>query len=240
MPDEERGHRAWIAAGVADAPWFSVTEAQGGDRKEWRFYSEGVKRTLDVIGAIFLLVLFAPIFLITACIIWLMDGRPIFFVQERIGRDGGTFRLLKFRTMVRDAEIILERWQREEPKLWDQYVCNNFKIPKDPRLLPCGGFLRRFSVDELPQLWNVVRGEMSLVGPRPILAREIPDYRDLRTYASVRPGITGLWQVRGRSMLSFEDREDLDHVYIRHVTFAGDVRIMFKTISVVLWPDGAY
>jgi undecaprenyl-phosphate galactose phosphotransferase len=248
MPDEERGHRAWVAAEVADISWLSLSDRRGAlqtdlasqNTSDFRFYSDRAKRTLDLIGAAFLLLLFAPILLVTACLIWIMDGRPVFFVQERVGRDGETFRLLKFRTMVRDAESILLSWKREEPQLWDQYIDNNFKIPKDPRLLPCGAFLRRFSIDELPQLWNVIRGEMSLVGPRPILAREIPDYRDMRTYVSVRPGITGLWQIRGRSMLSFEDRESLDHVYIRHVTFAGDLLIMVKTIAVVLRPEGAY
>lgn len=204
-------------------------------------YKGGWKRCFDVVGASVLLLLFAPILLFVACIIVLVDGFPILFIQPRVGRGLNTFPLIKFRTMVRDAEAALSRWKANNPTLWQNYVSNNFKITNDPRLIRRAKFMRRFSIDELPQLWNVLRGDMSLVGPRPLLANELPYYTDdIRLYASMRPGITGLWQVSGRSETTFLERATLDRNYVQNVTLLGDCKLLLRTIPCVFSGNGAF
>jgi lipopolysaccharide/colanic/teichoic acid biosynthesis glycosyltransferase len=204
-------------------------------------YHRWVKQAFDVACASSLLVLFAPVMIVAACLIWVFDGWPIFFVQPLVGHSGKVFSLIKFRTMVHDAEAVLDRWQRDNPELWRKYVDNNFKISDDPRLIGCGRLLRRYSIDELPQLWNVLRGDMSLVGPRPLLASELPAYcGNVGQYGSVRPGITGLWQVSGRSHTSFADRAALDREYVQDVSFAGDFRLLLQTLPIVISGKGAF
>jgi Undecaprenyl-phosphate galactose phosphotransferase WbaP len=198
------------------------------------------KRLLDLAGAATLLVLLSPLMLTVAWLIKREDGGPVFFVQRRIGRRGQPFPFIKFRSMVLDADAALERWKRENPELYQQYVASNFKLRDDPRITRVGRWIRRTSVDELPQLINVLRGDMSLVGPRPLLPRELPDYGPaIATYGLARPGITGLWQVSGRSNTTFADRIAMDLWYVRNWSLWYDIVILMRTVRVVLKQDGA-
>jgi lipopolysaccharide/colanic/teichoic acid biosynthesis glycosyltransferase len=167
-------------------------------------------------------------------------GRPI-VIQERVGRNLRPFPCLKFRTMHLNAETVLEQWRPENSESYDQYKANNFALKNDPRVTRIGSLIRSYSLDELPQLVNMLKGDMSLVGPRPLLACELCDYNaDLATYASVRPGITGLWQVSGRGDTTFEDRARLDSAYVQTMSLAGDLTILLRTIVVVFSKAGAY
>lgn len=200
-----------------------------------------VKRAFDLMVSVLLLLALAPLMSYVAWRIWREDRSPILFRQARVGRDGREFRFLKFRSMVKDADALLARWQEEGSPLWQEYNANNFKLRDDPRLLKIGRWIRETSIDELPQLFNVLRGEMSLVGPRPLLARELPDYAEsIGLYRRVRPGITGLWQVSGRSITTFAERATLDAWYVRNWSLWYDLVILFKTVKVVLKREGAY
>ncbi len=193
------------------------------------------KRAADIVISGLGLLLLSPLF----CFIALMvrrDGGPALFRQERVGLGGRTFAMLKFRTMVVDAEERLAG-------LLDRTDGNGvlFKMKNDPRVTPFGRWLRRYSIDDLPQLLNVLRGEMSLVGPRPPLAAEVQRYEDhVRRRFLVKPGITGLWQVSGRSDLSWEDSVRLDLYYVENWSAAGDLMILWRTARAVLAPEGAY
>jgi undecaprenyl-phosphate galactose phosphotransferase len=199
------------------------------------------KRVMDILIASLLLLLLSPFFIAIAPIVVLADGGPAFFMQRRVGRGGHEFNLLKFRTMREGAEGQLRRWREEDSALWHDYVAGNFKLRNDPRRTVVGRFLRRFSLDELPQLINVVRGEMSLVGPRPMLRGEIADYgRGFPQYCRLRPGITGLWQIRGRASTSFAARARYDRVYFYRASLAADLGILRKTALVVCRGCGAY
>jgi exopolysaccharide biosynthesis polyprenyl glycosylphosphotransferase len=195
-----------------------------------------VKRAIDIIGALSLLILTAPIVAVAAIVIRLTSPGPIFFSQERCGLHRRRFRIFKLRTMVSNAEQLQTRY--ESMNELDGPV---FKIRRDPRVTSIGGFLRRNSIDELPQLWNVLKGDMSLVGPRPLALRDfhlIDDSRHLRRF-SVKPGITCLWQVSGRNNTSFENwiRQDLD--YIEHWSLLLDARILLRTVPAVFSRTGA-
>jgi lipopolysaccharide/colanic/teichoic acid biosynthesis glycosyltransferase len=193
------------------------------------------KRLFDVAGAAFLLALLAPALLVVAAAIWATGGRPVLFAQERVGLGGRRFMLYKFRTMVRDAESLL-------PGLAGASDVRGpvFKMRRDPRTTDLGRLLRLFSVDELPQLYNVLRGDMSLVGPRPALPREVRLYapEHLRRL-SVPPGMTCTWQASGRSAIPFERWVELDLAYIDNWSFARDVAILIRTIPAVLFARGA-
>jgi undecaprenyl-phosphate galactose phosphotransferase len=199
------------------------------------------KRGMDVVLAALLLLLLSPLMAWAAWLIWRDDGAPVFYRQTRVGRGKADFSFIKFRTMVRDADARLAAWKTERPGLYAQYAANNFKLADDPRVLAAMRWIRLLSVDELPQLWNVLRGDMSLVGPRPLLPRELHDYpaNALTLYAQVRPGITGLWQVSGRSHTSFENRAGYDSWYVRNWSLWVDWIILFKTVRVVLSRRGA-
>ncbi|MBV9446963.1 MAG: sugar transferase [Streptosporangiaceae bacterium] len=195
-----------------------------------------VKDLFDRCAAAAALIMLSPLLAVLAMTIWLSDGGPALFTQTRIGKDGRTFRIYKFRTMVVDAE------QRR-----DQLLANNdsdgilFKLRKDPRITAVGAHLRRWSVDELPQLFNVLLGDMSLVGPRPALPDEAAKYAEhVRRRLVVKPGLTGLWQVNGRSDLSWEESVRLDLRYVENWSFALDLQILWKTISVLFRGAGAY
>jgi exopolysaccharide biosynthesis polyprenyl glycosylphosphotransferase len=197
---------------------------------------EVVKDVFDRCAAAIALVLLSPLMAALALTIWLSDGGPALFKQVRIGRDGRVFRIYKFRTMVVDAE------QRRA-----QLLANNdldgvlFKLRKDPRVTGVGAHLRRWSIDELPQLFNVLLGDMSLVGPRPALPDEAAEYAEhVRRRLVVKPGLTGLWQVNGRSDLSWEESVRLDLRYVENWSFALALQILWKTISVLLRGAGAY
>ena len=194
------------------------------------------KRLFDVIGSLGLLVAFGPLFLFTALQIKLHDRGPVLFRQTRIGRDGQEFACLKFRSMVPDAETILPELQAEVG-----HREGLFKMKDDPRITRPGRWLRRFSIDELPQLLNVLWGDMSLVGPRPPLPREVARYdSDTGRRLRVRPGMTGLWQVSGRSDLSWSEAVRLDLYYVDNWSMMQDLSILSKTAGAVLSSRGAY
>lgn len=199
-----------------------------------------VKRNIDIVGAGVALILLSPLFLVVGLIIKGTSPGPIFFRQKRIGSGGQTFEIIKFRSMRPDAEALL----RQDQVLWDMYVSNNYKLPegKDPRITPIGRWLRRTSLDELPQLWNVLVGDMSLVGPRPLVREEIEEWygESAGELLSVRPGMTGLWQVAGRSGLDYPERAVLEISYVRRRSIWLDVVILFRTVLVVAIGKGAH
>ncbi|GIV60629.1 MAG: undecaprenyl-phosphate galactose phosphotransferase WbaP [Rhodothermaceae bacterium] len=202
---------------------------------------QAAKRALELVVVVLTLPLWAPLCLLVAAAIWLEDRHAPFFYQERVGRRGRRFRVCKFRTMVPDAERVLEEHLARDPALRREWE-TTFKLRQDPRLTRVGRWLRRYSLDELPQLFNVLRGEMSLVGPRPLPAyhhAELPvRIRQLRT--GVRPGMTGLWQVSGRSDIGNEGMIRWDAFYVRNWSIWLDVVILVRTLRVVLRGAGAY
>ena len=206
------------------------------EKKTYRF----VKRTADIIASIVGIILLIPITIIV-CILNLVtrNNGPIFFVQERIGRDGKIFKMYKFRTMVINAEEILNRHIEEETEIGKEYIKNK-KLRNDPRITKVGRFLRRTSLDEFPQFINVFKGDMSLVGPRPYLLRERKDMGDYYYYIiKERPGLTGPWQVSGRSNIDFEERLELDYKYVINKSIKNDFIILIKTIAAVFKKEGA-
>lgn len=195
------------------------------------------KKFLDVIASLIMLLLLSPLFIITALLIYVEDPGPVFYIAPRVGKDGKHFGFIKFRSMVMNAE-----------KLKDELLAQNesaggviFKMKRDPRITRIGKFIRRFSIDELPQLFNVLKGDMSLVGPRPPLPREVAEYTLLdRKRLHVMPGITCLWQVKGRSDIPFDEQVQLDLQYIKSNSFWKDVKILLMTIPAVISGKGAY
>lgn len=202
------------------------------------FYANTGKRAVDFTGALLLLLLFMPLLFAVGLMVRL-QGRGMIFGHERIGRDGRTFRCLKFRTMVPDAERRLEELLESDPEARRNWV-ENHKLENDPRITRLGGTLRRTSLDELPQLWNVIRGEMSLVGPRPVTHGELTErYGEAsKAYMSVRPGLTGPWQVGGRNNISYEERVQIDRDYARSHSLPVDVVILCRTAMVVVGATG--
>lgn len=197
------------------------------------------KRTLDIVGALLISAALSPV-LITVCAVLWFQGDSVIYKHRRIGRGGRTFECLKFRTMVPDAGHVLRELLEKNPHLKLEWV-RDHKLRNDPRVTFIGKFLRRSSLDELPQLWNVLRGEMSLVGPRPIVREELPRYgRKMRQYLAIRPGITGLWQVTGRNDTRYRRRVALDVYYIRNQNLLLDLYILIKTTGVVVEMTGAY
>jgi undecaprenyl-phosphate galactose phosphotransferase len=197
------------------------------------------KRLFDTFAALALLLVLSPALLLMA---WAIrrDGGPALFAHPRIGKNGKVFNCFKFRTMVVDAEKQLEYLLQSQPELREQWQAEQ-KLHSDPRVSQVGRLLRRTSLDELPQLINVIRGEMSLVGPRPVVRSELPRYGDqVGYYLMVRPGMTGLWQVSGRNDVDYDTRVYLDSWYVKNWSLWHDLVILFKTISVVLTRQGAY
>lgn len=204
--------------------------------------SRTLKRAGDIVFSLAMLSLGSPIFLALAVLVKLTSRGPVFYVQQRVGRDYRGFGCIKFRTMRRDADKVLSALLSSSPDLEEEFR-NDFKLKNDPRITRLGKFLRRSSLDELPQFLNVLRGEMSVVGPRPIVRKELPRYGErMEEVLAVRPGLTGLWQVSGRNNLSYEERVELDVRYARHRSFLMDLKIILKTVMVVLDPRdrGAY
>ena len=194
----------------------------------------------DKLFSIFALIFAFPVIILISLVIIFYDGFPIFFKQERIGKIGKKFHIYKFRTMVKNAENILKK----DKSLYDLYVKSGYKIDSkiDPRILPFGNFLRSSSLDELPQFINVLKGEMSVVGPRPVVEDEVEDLygKDKNIYLSIKPGVTGLWQVSGRSNIKNQERVKLDIEYFHKKSFLIDLKIIFKTVFEVLRRTGAY
>lgn len=215
---------------VAGLPLMHVTTPtlEGGQRV--------AKRLFDIAISGVLIIIASPIMALLALVITLDSRGPVLFRQERIGIGGAPFKMLKFRSMVVDAEAQLA-------KLADRNEANGvlFKIKNDPRITRVGGVLRRYSLDELPQLFNIFAGSMSLVGPRPPLPQEVAAYEhDVRRRLLVKPGLTGLWQVSGRSNLSWQDSVRLDLYYVENWSLAGDLVIILRTVRAVFFSTGAY
>lgn len=169
------------------------------------------------------------------------DPGPIFFAHERIGKNGKPFPCYKFRSMVTNSQKMLQQYLAENPAAKEEWE-REFKLKNDPRVTPIGKVLRRTSLDELPQIFNVLRGEMSLVGPRPVIQEELDKYygETAKLYCTVKPGITGLWQVSGRSDTTYDERVAMDESYINNRSLLGDIVILWKTIGVVALKKGAY
>jgi len=197
------------------------------------------KRAFDLVAASLLLLLFGPLLLLIAIAVRL-DGGPALFGHRRLGAGGTSFRCWKFRSMVPDAEAVLARTLATDPEARAEWE-RDFKLRNDPRVTPLGNFLRKSSLDELPQLVNVLKGEMSLVGPRPIVAAEVERYgAAMEEYRACKPGITGLWQVSGRNDVDYAERVELDRRYAWTWSLKGDVAILFRTLGVVARRSGAY
>ena len=202
-------------------------------------FDDGRARALEIALCLGVLAFFAPLMLIVALVIKLGDGGPVLFAHPRIGRWGRPFHCLKFRSMAVDSEAQLQALLARDAEARAEWE-RDHKLTHDPRITPFGQFLRRSSLDELPQLINVLRGEMSLVGPRPIVQAEVARYRRyFKYYCQVRPGITGLWQVSGRSTLAYRRRVALDVVYARSRCIALDFKILLATAPAVLGRRGA-
>jgi undecaprenyl-phosphate galactose phosphotransferase len=203
-------------------------------------WNRHLKRIFDVLAVSVGLIVLSPLFLIIAVLIKLDSNGSIFFYHERIGLNGCTFGMWKFRTMMEGADQLLENFLEDSPNLkaeWDA----KFKLKNDPRKTRIGRILRSWSLDELPQLYNVLKGEMSLVGPRPIVEAEIRRYReDISMYKKVRPGLTGLWQVSGRADVSYKSRIGFDTYYVVNWSFWLDITILFRTFWVLLKRKGAF
>jgi lipopolysaccharide/colanic/teichoic acid biosynthesis glycosyltransferase len=199
-----------------------------------------IKRCMDLLLSLAGLLFLTPLFFLLATLIHLESHGPAIFYQARIGRGGRQFQMLKFRTMYMGSgwDFIQHLENNSIQKVsYDRFQ----KLVNDPRLTPLGRFLRRFSLDELPQLWNVLRGEMSLVGPRPFLPEQLDFYGPTYAkYVLARPGMTGLWQVSGRNLLSFAERVRLDEIYLYSWSLKLDICILWRTVGVVLHQDGAY
>lgn len=204
--------------------------------------SRSFKRAGDIVFSLAVLTLGAPVFIALGILVKLTSRGPVFYVQKRVGRDYRPFGCIKFRTMRRDADKILGAILLSSPDLQEEFR-NDFKLRNDPRITRLGRFLRRSSLDELPQFLNVLRGEMSVVGPRPIVPQELPRYGShMDEVLAMRPGLTGLWQVSGRNNLSYDERVQIDLRYTRHRSFLLDLTIILRTVAVVLDPRdrGAY
>jgi lipopolysaccharide/colanic/teichoic acid biosynthesis glycosyltransferase len=201
------------------------------------FYLRYGKRIFDVAAGTLLLLVLLPLIAAIALAVLVTSGRPVFYRSSRQGLDGRPFQMWKFRTMVRDAEALSERWPQTHPALAREME-SAWKLKRDPRVTMLGGFLRRSSLDELPQFLNVLRGDMSLVGPRPYLCRERLDPMLSPSIVAVRPGITGPFQTRGRNGLAPIERQKLEAAYWRDVSFAGDLGYLALTVRPLLRMDG--
>ena len=208
-------------------------------RNRSRFLDSRGKRALDILGALSIGAVFSPV-IITAIAVLVAQKGPVFFAHERVGRRGEMFRCYKFRTMVPNADAVLNELLENDSEARAEWL-RDFKLRKDPRVTPMGRFLRKTSLDELPQLWNVLNGTMSLVGPRPVVREELLRYgRGARFYLANRPGLTGLWQVSGRSDIDYSRRVALDRAYTENASLWLDIRIVFRTVWIVLRVKGAY
>lgn len=203
------------------------------------YFERTAKRTIDIVGALTFFALFGPLYVIVALSVAITMGRPVHFWQNRLGENGQRFRFYKFRSMVRNSEDVLDEFLSRNDMArteWDTFQ----KLEKDPRITPIGMFIRKLSLDELPQFWNVLKGDMSLVGPRPCMERQRSLYgKGWEHYCAVRPGITGLWQVSGRNRLSYARRVELDVEYVSNWSLWLDIKILLKTVRAVVSGEGS-
>lgn len=232
------------AAQVAQPSRFQTPTARyaawRSDRVTTRSADEILSRILDVVIVIAVLIFTGPLLIVLALVVKLSDGGPAVFSHPRVGRNGKTFKCLKFRSMVLNAEAQLQHLLATDASARLEWQTDQ-KLRRDPRITPLGQFLRKSSLDELPQLFNVLAGDMSIVGPRPIVQSEIVRYgRGYRYYCMVRPGITGLWQVSGRNNTTYFRRVALDRLYARSKCVTLNAKIIVKTIPAVLLRDGSY
>lgn len=199
-----------------------------------------LKRAIDVVGALLALVFLSPLLLLCSILILVRDPGPLLFTQQRLGKDGRLFRCYKFRSMIVNADQVLHTLLSSDARArleWERL----HKLKVDPRITKLGRFLRMSSIDELPQFLNVVKGDMSLVGPRPIVPEEAVRYgRFLRNYLDVKPGLTGLWQVNGRNNTTYRRRIAFDIFYSKNRSFALDLWILGKTVPAILKREGSY
>lgn len=205
-----------------------------GVRSGW--YPDTGKRVLDVALVLLTAPLTVPVMVLFGLALWIESGFPL-YRQERLGRGGRRFHIWKLRTMVRDADELLEHYLSVDPALQQEWERTQ-KLKNDPRVTRVGALLRITSLDELPQLWNVLRGDMSLVGPRPMMPEQLGLYGDTRAYFAVRPGITGLWQISARNESVFSYRATVDAAYCASMSLPGDLSILFRTAGVVLRRTG--
>ncbi|HBV5076689.1 exopolysaccharide biosynthesis polyprenyl glycosylphosphotransferase, partial [Klebsiella pneumoniae] len=204
-----------------------------------KWSSRVLKRLFDIVGSLVILSILSPALLYISRKVK-QDGGPAIYGHERIGKGGKSFKCLKFRSMIINSKEVLEELLAKDEDARREWE-STFKLKNDPRITKIGAFLRRTSLDELPQLFNVLKGEMSLVGPRPIITAELVRYNEeVDYYLLSKPGMTGLWQVSGRSDVDYETRVYLDAWYVKNWSMWNDIAILFKTISVVLRKDGAY
>ena len=210
-----------------------------------------VKRCVDIIGSSILILLFSPIMVPVALLIKLTSKGPVFFTPQRVGKDGELFKMLKFRSMymyeIKGILVHAEKYLQSNPKLMEAYQKNSYKLKNDPRVTPVGKFIRRFSLDEIPQLFNVLVGDMSLVGPRAYQPYELDHqqkiYPETIKYVKIilngRPGASGPWQVSGRSFINFDKRVEMDAKYIKKRSFLYDIWVILKTPIAMLTGKGA-
>ena len=195
-----------------------------------------IKRIMNLLCSFVGVIVLSPFFLIISLLIKVTSKGPVFFVHERVGLNGRKFKLIKFRTMVNNAEEMIASFSPEQKKEWEE----NYKLKDDPRITKIGKFLRRTSLDELPQLINILKGDMSIVGPRPVVDEELNWYGDKKDkLLSVKPGLTGWWAVNGRSNVPYPERCDLELYYVDHISFALDAKIILKTLGAIIKKDGA-
>ncbi|WP_413391526.1 sugar transferase [Prochlorococcus marinus] len=199
-------------------------------------YGRTLKRIGDIIFSLLVLTIGSPVFILIGILVKLSSPGAVFYIQKRVGRNYREFGCIKFRTMYKDADNLLPNLLEKYPLMRKEFE-KDFKLRQDPRITKLGRFLRRSSLDELPQFFNVLKGEMSVVGPRPIVSNEINKYSlFMEEVISVRPGLTGLWQVSGRNNLSYKKRVELDLVYARNRNFLLDLEIIILTLGVLLFP----
>lgn len=195
-----------------------------------------VKRGIDVILSTIALVVLSPVFLILAILIKLDSKGPVFFLHTRIGKNGKNIKIYKFRTMVTNAEELIKEFTPEQMKEYKE----NYKLTNDPRITKIGKFLRKTSLDELPQLINIIKGDLSIIGPRPVVKDELEKYgENMAKFLSVTPGLTGNWAANGRNNTTYEERMKLELEYVDNISFKTDVKIFFQTIYAVIKKEGA-
>ncbi|WP_258442823.1 sugar transferase [Limosilactobacillus mucosae] len=208
-----------------------------GEKLKHQYAYRMVKRIFDVVASAIALVLLSPFFLILAIAIKIDDPNgPVFYTQTRVGKNGKTFQIIKFRSMISNADKLLARLKNQ-----NEVEGAMFKMKNDPRITRVGRFIRKYSLDELPQLINVIGGSMSIVGPRPPLISEVEQYTDYdKQRLMVVPGCTGMWQVGGRNDVDFDEMVRLDLTYIQNRSVWLDLKIMFETVKIMIVPNGAY
>lgn len=195
-----------------------------------------LKRIADFVFSLFMIIILSPVILLLCCLIKLDSSGSVIFKHNRIGKNGKIIKVYKFRTMVENADDLIKNFTEEQLAEWK----SKYKLSDDPRVTKIGKFLRKSSLDELPQLFNILKGDMSLIGPRPILQSELDEYvEDKEKYLSVLPGLTGNWAVNGRSDTTYEERVEMEMFYIDNVSIALDTKIFFQTIITVIKREGA-